>query len=82
SSEATEWNAKNYVQELTSRCTGCNTKVEEHLRWKFPPIHTPSAYELQPCIVTDVAEHILAWYLPRVLTPQCLVSQAILRFRG
>ncbi|KAF8957921.1 hypothetical protein BDZ97DRAFT_1762563 [Flammula alnicola] len=66
----TQWRADDYVAELTERATGRNSKVEAKLLKKFPPIFSPTVYQMEPCIVTDMDGNILVWYIPGALTTQ------------
>uniref|UniRef100_A0A8H8CDQ2 2OGFeDO JBP1/TET oxygenase domain-containing protein n=2 Tax=Psilocybe cubensis TaxID=181762 RepID=A0A8H8CDQ2_PSICU len=66
--EQTKWNANNYIEHLSERCTGRNDAVEDNLKNLFPPIHLPMLYRCKPGTVADSEGNILAWYLPGILT--------------
>jgi Oxygenase domain of the 2OGFeDO superfamily len=62
------------VADLTPRATGQNSKFEAKLLKKYPPIFTPTRYEMHPCIVQDKDGNILLWYLPGAITMRRAVS--------
>ena len=66
-----------YVEDLTMRATGQNEKVEAKLRRKYPPIFSPDAYHMKPCIVTDKLGNLMLWYLPGALTITRYVSDSV-----
>lgn len=74
--DTTMWKAGGYVEDLSKRATGQNQGVESKLMKKYPPIFSPSAYHMEPCIVQDEDGKILLWYIPGALTPHRVVSAA------
>jgi hypothetical protein len=74
--DTTMWKARDYVKELSKRATGRNQRVESKLKKKYPPIFSPTAYHMEPCVVQDEVGEILLWYIPGALTPQRVVSAA------
>ena len=77
SSDITQWSANDYVADLTERATGQNIKFEGKLLKKYPPIFTPTRYEMQPCTVKDKDGNIILWYIPSAVTSQCAVSSLV-----
>lgn len=67
--DAVKWNVQRYGDYLTPGCTGANVPSEESLLRRFPPLHLPGVQN-EPLVVIDSAGNILAWYLPKLLSPQ------------
>jgi hypothetical protein len=76
-----DWDATRYVERLSKKSTRSSSAeaAEARLRQRFPPLdrlaagHTISS----PCIVVDMDNIILAWYLPGILDASRQVSFCI-----
>lgn len=74
---STSWDVKNYISEITVRASGLNITVEDKLRKKFHPIYSPTAFQRDPCVITDQSGNVLLWYLPRAMSLSTSVSPII-----
>ncbi|KIJ08832.1 hypothetical protein PAXINDRAFT_18054 [Paxillus involutus ATCC 200175] len=74
-----QWNAKEYFRHLGKRNFGLQEPFEAYMLQGFPPIEL-SQYLLpadaarggvitNPFVITDIKDHIILWFLPRVFTP-------------
>lgn len=72
--DQTKWSADDYVKNLTARASGQNQEVEAKLLKKYPPIFTPTKYEMDPCVVKDDNGIIMLWYTPGLLMKHRSVS--------
>lgn len=72
----TEWDADDYVDSLTSHCTGRNEKTEQKLVERFPPIFQQMRLVDVPCSITDNKGRVLLWYMPGALLKSRQVSKA------
>lgn len=71
------WSAEQYVSDMPSKLKGFNGPVESRLEEMFPLLHMSNLPLIEsPCIITDVADRILGWYLPGALSPARQVSRS------
>jgi len=67
---STSWVVNKYADELSTRSSGQNSKVESKLREKFPPICNERQKYDVPLIVTDVNGKACTWYLLGALSTE------------
>jgi len=67
---STSWAVNEYTNELSTRSSGQNSKVESKLREKFPLICNECQEYDVPLIVTDVNGKACTWYLPGALSTE------------
>lgn len=67
---STSWAVNEYADELSTRSSGQNSKVESKLREKFPLICNERQEYDVPLIVTDVNGKAFTWYLPGALSTE------------
>ena len=77
-----DWDATRYAERVPKKTLGAKPaeKKESHLRLRFPPRDGLMAgiTMSSPCIVVDMHNVILAWYLPGILDASRQVSLFIL----
>lgn len=60
------WNIEDYAKEVSVGNLGRNEEVEEKLIKMFPP-HTINKYCVEPLVVLDNQNNVVAWYLPGII---------------
>lgn len=69
------WDAVRYSDKITPKCNGQNPTFEEQLKRNYPPIVAPAgSLPMEPTLIVDRHQIVLAWYLPRALNENRQVS--------
>ena len=79
-----DWDATRYAQRLPKQPANTGTRAatdaEARLRRRYPPQGDSAAARVtvsHPCIVVDMDNVILAWYLPDILSDSRQVTKPI-----